>query len=1054
VSLVFGKYEKIKKLAQGGMGEVFLARQTGVLDRLAILKALRPDLAKEKEFVDQFLDEARVAATLNHPNIVAIFDVGEWGGTYFIAMEYIAGEDLSKLWYAAAKAGVGLPFQVSVRIVMEAGLGLDHAHRAKDVRGVPLNIVHRDISPQNIMVRADGVTKLVDFGIAKAANKSSRTQAGMVKGKLQYMSPEQVRGEHLDGRSDQFSLGIVLWEMCTGRRLFKADSEIKTLQKILQDPIPKPSQHVPGFPAELEAVIMRMLERDPAKRFATLSDVSQRLKEYVDRASVSSGEVSVAQFVQQILGKELEERTRDLTPMEPTEAGAPVPAPPAKPSSSRAASILAEPRGATGEKPAARETSGLRGAPPLSSKESSSRPQARPMRGQLADDDDKDPPTVVVPDRERPDQGRLRDDRDDGDDELGALFPSGGAPARAELVVKKTDGSAVHFQEWATLQQWVLDGKLTADDQLQEAGRPFVPLGRDPRLTASFAAAQATAKAKTAALTTTTATPPPLLPQEPVQKTAARASFDPETLPLGEAVVEPPQSLPPSASSSSSNAALAAQNDPFGAPAGGVGAPTAAYSIGSLPQAATGQWQIGAQSQAALAATVDGTTPPSLSSTPALTTPPAPLSAKKVPTVLWALMGALATFVVLAVIIRVAAPEMFAALRDGDTPAFHQASAALTATKTDEPATLTAVLTNLGPALAADDGNVDAHVAAAFVELERWRVLQAAAILEKAAQAQKLSTSTSDPAPALAGAQKHAAQAQAAAAAVEPKKTWAAVVAALVDAAAAADASSERGHLDRALTLAADVPELADEVKVAQALAAALIGVNDPTRAQDASDVNDKRLATLKLLTDVVRASAKKEADKEPARAAVDARLKKSPSDPRFLAARALLGEAPAAPTDPKTDPKAIVDAGVVAAVVKDAGVAAPVAVVDAGVVVVAETYESALAKAQTAAKKGRSGEAGKMFKLALQKKPADNIAELGLAWAQIDLGKTDSAAKSFRNVLNRDPSLAEAQYGLGEALRATGKTTEAIEAFQKYLEMAPNGPDAETAKNAIRSLE
>ena len=246
VSLVFGKYEKIRRIAQGGMGEVFLARQTGVLDRLAILKALRPDLAKEKEFVEQFLDEARVAATLNHPNIVAIYDVGDWNGVYYIAMEYIAGEDLSKLWYAAAKAGVGLPFQVSVRIVMEAGLGLDHAHRAKDVRGSPLNIVHRDISPQNIMVRADGVTKLVDFGIAKAANKSSRTQAGMVKGKLQYMSPEQVRGEQLDGRSDQFSLGIVIWEMCTGRRLFKADSEINTLQKILQNPIRNRHSMCPG----------------------------------------------------------------------------------------------------------------------------------------------------------------------------------------------------------------------------------------------------------------------------------------------------------------------------------------------------------------------------------------------------------------------------------------------------------------------------------------------------------------------------------------------------------------------------------------------------------------------------------------------------------------------------------------------------------------------------------------------------------------------------------------------------------------------------------------
>jgi len=325
VSLVFGKYEKIRRVAQGAMGEVFLARQTGVLDRLAILKALRPDLAKGKDL------------SRSSSNIVAIYDVGDWNGTYSIAMEYISGEYLSNIWNSAAKAGVGLPFQVSVRILMEADLGLDHAHRAKDVRGVPLNIVHRDISPQNIMVRADGVTKLVDFGIAKAANKSSRTQAGMVKGKLQYMSPEQVRGVQHDGRSDLFSLGIVIWEMCTGRRLFKADTEVNTLQKFLQNPISKPSQHVAGFPPGLEAIIMRMLERDAGRRFASLGEVGSKLKEYLDRASLQSGEVSVATFMQQILGKELEDRTRDLTPMEPIEVGAPLPARPSSASHPAAA---------------------------------------------------------------------------------------------------------------------------------------------------------------------------------------------------------------------------------------------------------------------------------------------------------------------------------------------------------------------------------------------------------------------------------------------------------------------------------------------------------------------------------------------------------------------------------------------------------------------------------------------------------------------------------------------------------------------------------------------
>ncbi|RMH16426.1 MAG: serine/threonine protein kinase, partial [Gemmatimonadetes bacterium] len=170
------------------MGEVFLARQTGVaVDRLVILKSLLPELAEQEGFVDQFLDEARVAATLNHPNIVGIYEVGLWNGQYFIAMEFIHGGDLARLQRAAAKKRVSCPYQVSARMIADAALGLDHAHHAVGMDGQPLHIVHRDISPQNIMVRGDGVTKVVDFGIAKAANRATRTATGMLKGKLQYM---------------------------------------------------------------------------------------------------------------------------------------------------------------------------------------------------------------------------------------------------------------------------------------------------------------------------------------------------------------------------------------------------------------------------------------------------------------------------------------------------------------------------------------------------------------------------------------------------------------------------------------------------------------------------------------------------------------------------------------------------------------------------------------------------------------------------------------------------------------------------------------------------
>jgi len=297
------------------MGEVFLARQTGVaVDRLVILKSLLPELAEQEGFIDQFLDEARVAATLNHPNIVAIYEVGLWNGVYFIAMEYIHGCDLSRLQKSAAKKRLVLPFQVSARMIHDSCLGLDHAHFAKDMQGNSLNIVHRDISPQNIMVRLDGVAKVVDFGIAKASNRSTRTATGMLKGKLQYMPPEQVQGAELDGRSDQFALGVCLWEMCTGQRLFKAENDIQTLTKILKDPVPQPSSIISGFPPDLEAVIMRMLQRNPAHRYPRLNDAARDLKSYLESSSRVAGEQEVAEFVQKAVGDDLEKNTQNLTP--------------------------------------------------------------------------------------------------------------------------------------------------------------------------------------------------------------------------------------------------------------------------------------------------------------------------------------------------------------------------------------------------------------------------------------------------------------------------------------------------------------------------------------------------------------------------------------------------------------------------------------------------------------------------------------------------------------------------------------------------------------------
>lgn len=274
--LVFGKYEIQHRLAIGGMGEVFYAVQKGIpgFERPVILKGLLPDLAAQQELVDQFLDEARVAATLNHPNVVHLFEVGLWNGTYFIAMEYIRGRNLSQLIRRAIEAGVDIPPLVAARVIADAAQGLHHAHTAADAQGRALNIIHRDISPQNIMVRDDGVTKVVDFGIARASNRSTRTATGTLKGKLSYMAPEQLIGDQLSPAADQFALGVCFWEMLVGARLFKAEQDLQVVKKVLEEPVRPPSMARKGVPATFDAVVLKMLKRSPAQRFPSCAEVA------------------------------------------------------------------------------------------------------------------------------------------------------------------------------------------------------------------------------------------------------------------------------------------------------------------------------------------------------------------------------------------------------------------------------------------------------------------------------------------------------------------------------------------------------------------------------------------------------------------------------------------------------------------------------------------------------------------------------------------------------------------------------------------------------------
>ncbi|MBI5546110.1 MAG: protein kinase, partial [Deltaproteobacteria bacterium] len=306
---VFEKYEIVRRLAVGGMGEIFLARQTGLVERMVILKSLLPDLAEQQDQLEQFIDEARVCANLNHPNVIAIYDVGQWEGVYFIAMEYVAGEDLSHLLRAAAASQTGIPLEVSAAIVRDAAAGLDHAHSASDSQGQLLNLVHRDVSPQNIMVRTDGVVKVVDFGIARAANREVKTAAGIIKGKYRYMSPEQALDKPLDGRSDQFALGVVLWELATGRRLFAGESPVQILTDVVRKPTPPPSTLVPHFPPVLEGVILKMTAKERDERYPRCADVATALGSWLETIPKAS-RVEPGTLVQKLLGAKIAEKLK------------------------------------------------------------------------------------------------------------------------------------------------------------------------------------------------------------------------------------------------------------------------------------------------------------------------------------------------------------------------------------------------------------------------------------------------------------------------------------------------------------------------------------------------------------------------------------------------------------------------------------------------------------------------------------------------------------------------------------------------------------------------
>ena len=283
-----GRYEICYELASGGMATIYLARVQGPggFMKLVALKCIHPHLVKQEGFVEMFFDEARVASRIQHPNVCHVFDFGFADGVYFIAMEFLVGETASRLQDSVRMPGLErLPAQpyCVARVISDAALGLHAAHTLVGDDGQLLQVVHRDVSPQNIMVTYDGAVKVMDFGIASAADQLHLTGTGTLRGKFPYMAPEQVEQRGVDRRADVWSLGVVLWELLTGESLFRRERQVDTMRAVLEAPIPAPSQRVPGLPRELDAVTLRALQRDPTERFEDAQELSEALEQVRDR---------------------------------------------------------------------------------------------------------------------------------------------------------------------------------------------------------------------------------------------------------------------------------------------------------------------------------------------------------------------------------------------------------------------------------------------------------------------------------------------------------------------------------------------------------------------------------------------------------------------------------------------------------------------------------------------------------------------------------------------------------------------------------------------------
>jgi serine/threonine protein kinase len=295
----FGKYALLGHLATGGMAEVWLARQLGLqgFEKIVVIKRARPELT-DGDTTQFFLDEARLVATLEHPNIAQVYEIGFANGAYFFVMEYVDGADLRRLIETALAKRTRIPLGDALYIISHVCTALHYAHEKHDLEGIPQNIIHRDVSPSNVLISHDGAIKVCDFGIAKASNRrSENTQSGVLKGKFSYMSPEQCQSQPLDRRSDVFSIGVLLYELTTLSKLFSGNSDFARLKNIIEAPIPRPSARIPNYPPDLEAIVMKALAKSPADRYQTAQELQLDLEDFARERRLAMSSISIAKLM-------------------------------------------------------------------------------------------------------------------------------------------------------------------------------------------------------------------------------------------------------------------------------------------------------------------------------------------------------------------------------------------------------------------------------------------------------------------------------------------------------------------------------------------------------------------------------------------------------------------------------------------------------------------------------------------------------------------------------------------------------------------------------------